>query len=121
MAFSLLYMKNFPSIKKNSDFQIVYKNGRSLADRYLVMYVYENGLAGDRLGISASRKVGNSVIRHRLARYLREIFRLNADQTKKGLDIVVVVRPAAQQADYRTIESAYKHLCGRHNILSESK
>ncbi|MCI8518223.1 MAG: ribonuclease P protein component [Hungatella sp.] len=114
-------MRRFPSIKKNSDFQIVYKKGRSYANKLLVMYVYEAGGDQIRIGISVSKKVGNSVVRHRVTRLLRESFRLHREQTDSGLDIVVVARAAAKDSDYKKIESAYRHLCGLHNILRESK
>ena len=48
------------SLKKNDDFRNCYRNGRSFANRYLVLYVWKNGLSNNRLGISASKKVGNS-------------------------------------------------------------
>ena len=70
-------MKNFPSLKSNSDFQRVYKNGKSYANKTLVMYVYRNELSYNRIGISVSKKNGNSVVRHTFARKIREIFRLN--------------------------------------------
>lgn len=54
-------MKFSESLKKNQDFQIVYKTGKSYANKYLVMYVRENQSGGNRLGISVSKKVGNSV------------------------------------------------------------
>jgi ribonuclease P protein component len=114
-------MKRFPSIKKNSDFQIVYKNGKSYANKLLIMYVHRTGETDTRIGISASKKVGNSVIRHHVVRLIREIFRLHKDKIDTGLDIVVVVRPAAKESDYRKLESAFRHLCGLHNILQESK
>ena len=114
-------MRRFPSIKKNSDFQIVYKKGRSYANKLLVMYVYEAGGDQTRIGISVSKKVGNSVVRHRVTRLLRESFRLHREQTDSGLDIVVVARAAAKDSDYKKIESAYRHLCGLHNIINESK
>ena len=57
-------MKYSESLKKNRDFQNVYKKGKSYANRYLVMYVLENDTDRNRLGISVSKKVGNSVIRH---------------------------------------------------------
>ena len=58
-------MKFSESLKKNSDFQKVYRQGKSYANRYLVMYVLENHTEGNRLGISVSKKVGNSVIRRK--------------------------------------------------------
>jgi len=114
-------MKRFPSLKKNHEYQQVYQSGKSLANKYLVMYVIKTDKPGQRLGISTSKKVGNSVVRHRLARLIRESFRLNKHRLDEGLDIVVVARIAAKNSDYRAIESAFKHLCGLHNILKESK
>lgn len=109
-------MKRFNSIKKNSDFQKVYHNGKSYGNRYLVMYVLPSEQE-TRIGISVSKKVGNSIVRHRLTRLVRECFRLNKDRLDGQLDIVVVVRAAAKDKDYHAIESAFLHLCGIHNIL----
>lgn len=114
-------MKKFPSLKKNHEFQNVYRTGKSCANRCLVMYVKHDEQSGRRLGISVSKKVGNSVVRHRLTRLIRESFRLNQHILEDGLSIVVVGRVAAKESDYRTIESAFMHLCGLHNILRESK
>ncbi|MBS6642290.1 MAG: ribonuclease P protein component [Clostridiaceae bacterium] len=114
-------MKHFNSIKKNSDFQKVYRNGKSYANKLLIMYVKENGGEPNRIGISVSKKVGNSVVRHHITRLIREIFRLNENMLETGLDIVVVARPAAKESDFKSIESAYLHLCGLHNIKKESK
>ncbi|MCD8082917.1 MAG: ribonuclease P protein component [Clostridiales bacterium] len=115
-------MKRFPSIKKNQDFQKVYRRGRSHANRQLVMYVVRTETRDRRIGISVSKKVGNSVVRHHITRLIREAFRLNKDRLETGLDIVVVVRAAARESDYKTIERAFLHLCGLHNIfMKESK
>ena len=110
-------MKRFNSLKKNQDFQTVYRGGKSYANKYLVMYVMDSGREDTRIGISASKKVGNSVVRHHVTRLVRESYRLNKDRVRLGLDIVVVARPAAKEADFKKIESAYLHLCGLHNIL----
>ena len=83
------------SLKKNKDFQNVYRNGKSYADKYLVMYVLENGLESNRIGISVSKKVGNSVVRHHLTRLLRESYRLHEEMFHSGWDIVVIVRVSA--------------------------
>ncbi|ETP71410.1 ribonuclease P protein component [Lachnospiraceae bacterium JC7] len=110
-------MKRFPSIKKNKDFQIAYKNGKSHATGALVMYVMENGLQYNRIGISCSKKVGNSVVRHTFARKLREIFRLNDIKVKKGIDIIVVIRFKANFCDYKQLDLQYNNLLDRHHIL----
>ena len=72
-------MRFSESLKKNRDFQTVYNKGKSLANSYLVMYVMDNGLEKNRLGISVSKKVGNSVVRHRLTRLIRESYRLSEE------------------------------------------
>jgi len=114
-------MKRFPSIKKNSDFQKVYNYGKSYANRQLVMYVLKTDEQTGRIGISVSKKVGNSVVRHRIARILRECYRLRSEELIKGLDIVIVARAAAKESEYKTIDRAFLHLCGLHHIFRESK
>ena len=111
-------MKFSESLKKNSDFQKVYRQGKSYANRYLVMYVLENHTEGNRLGISVSKKVGNSVIRHHLTRLIRECYRLHEDMFNNGLDIVVVTRVSAKGASYHEVESALLHLGRLHKIIS---
>ena len=110
--------KNYDSLKKNRDFQNVYANGKSMANKYLVMYVLSNDLSVNRLGISVSKKVGNSVVRHHLTRLIRESYRLNSSMFNSGLDIVVVVRNTARDKSYKEIESALMHLGKIQKILN---
>ena len=110
-------MKFSDSLKKNRDFQNVYSKGRSYANRMLVMYVLNNHTENNRLGISVSKKVGNRVIRHRITRLIRESYRLQEDMFNSGLDIVVIARATARNADYHQIESALMHLGGLHKII----
>ena len=110
-------MKRFPSIKKNEDFKTVYSKGKSYANSLLVMYILDNKRECNRIGISASKKVGNSVIRHRMTRLVRESFRLNNNLTKQGYDIVVIVRANPGWSDYNKVKDAYINLCERHHIL----
>lgn len=104
------FMKYSESLKKNRDFQLVYKKGTSFANRYLVMYVLKNQLDRNRIGISVSKKVGNSVVRHHLTRLLRESYRLNEEKFKCGYDIVVVVRVNGKDQGFHSMESALLHL-----------
>jgi len=110
-------MKFSESLKRNSDFQTVYKNGKSYANRYLVMYVLENQTGRNRLGISVSKKVGNSVVRHRVTRLIRESYRLQEDIFNSGLDMVVIARKSAKDKTCQEIESALLHLGKLHGIL----
>lgn len=111
-------MKFSESLKKNSDFQKVYRQGKSYANRYLVMYVLENHTEGNRLGISVSKKVGNGVIRHHLTRLIRESYRLHEDMFNNGLDIVVIARSTARDISYHETESALLHLGGLHKVIN---
>jgi len=113
-------MKDYTSLKKNIDFQKVYKEGKSKANKYLVMYVLPNDLGINRLGISVSKKVGNSVVRHHLTRLIRESYRLNSNMFNSSLDIVVIARNTAKDKTYKEVESALLHLAKLHNILDEN-
>ena len=113
-------MKNSESLKKNQDFQKVYRSGTSKGNRYLVMYVLKNRYMKNRLGISVSKKVGNSVVRHRLTRLIRESYRLNEMEFDNSLDIVVVARPQAKDRSYQEIESALMHLAEKHHIIGNN-
>ena len=106
------------SLRKNKDFQYVYRKGRSCVNKYLVMYIAENQTEGNRLGISVSKKVGNSVVRHRITRLLRESVRLNDAQLKKSYNVVIVARNTAKGRSFQEIESAFLHLCRLHGMLS---
>ena len=112
------------SLKKNDDFRAVYKNGTSYANKYLVMYVLSNNMQKNnqpinRLGISISKKVGNSVVRHRVTRLIRESYRLNEAKLLQGYDIVVVARANAKGKDYFDICRAFLHLAKLHRIIEE--
>ena len=110
-------MKFSESLKSSSDFKQVYRSGKSYANKYLVMYVLENGTDRNRLGISVSKKVGNSVVRHRITRLVRESYRLHENIFNSGLDIVVVARAGAKEVGYAEIESALLHAAKLHKIL----
>ena len=109
------------SLKKNSDFKNVYTYGKSYANKYLVMYMLENNRDINRIGISVSKKVGNSVVRHRITRLVRESYRLHENIFNSGLDIVVVARKGASTVRYAEIESALLHLGKLHNIINMSQ
>ncbi len=98
------------SLKKNEDFKKCYREGKSFANRYLVLYVCGNELGYNRVGISVSKKVGNSVVRHRVKRLVKESYRLHEDMFNSSLDVVVIGRVSAAQASYHEIERALLHL-----------
>ncbi len=106
-------------LKNTNQFKIVYNNGKSYANRDLVMYLRKNDSDTNRLGISVSKKVGNSVVRHRVTRLIRESYRLNEAKLLQGYDIVVVARANAKGKDYFDICRAFLHLAKLHRIIEE--
>lgn len=114
-------MKFSESLRKNSHFQNVYKNGKSYANRFFVMYVLDNNLEKNRLGISVSKKVGNSVVRHHITRLVREAYRLQEEKFCCGLDLVVIARVSAKSVTYGQTERAILHLGKLHHILKQKE
>lgn len=114
-------MRFSESLRKNREFLYVYRNGKSVANRFIVMYVMENGTERNRIGISASKKVGNSVVRHHLTRLIRESYRLNEEKFRSGLDIIVVMRTTAKNISYWEAESALLHAGRIHGIVEKSE
>ena len=105
-------------LKKNSEFSVVYSRGRSKANKYLIMYALKNGSDCNRLGVSVSKKVGNSVARHRIKRLIKESYRLHEKMFNSGLDIVVIARSGAADLSYKNVESALLHLLKLHKIYN---
>ena len=88
-------------LSRSAEFERVYRQGRSKANRYLVLYAFprdvEDGDDGPRLGLSVSRKVGGAVDRTRVKRCLREAFWAEAERLPDGSDYVVVARPDSRE------------------------
>lgn len=106
-------MRRQERLTKNADFGVVYKEGKSTADRYLVLYVLERPIAVSRLGISISRRVAGSVGRNRLKRLVREAWRQQSHKVRTGYHLVVIVRVAAREANYEQISGSLQKLTKR--------
>ena len=107
------------SLKKNEEFRNVYNSGSYRADQILVLHVKKNGTNRNRLGISVSKKVGNSVVRHRVRRLIKEAYRLNEKSVRPGFDLVFSARAGAKDCTYFMIESVLLRLMKKQGILSE--
>ena len=112
-------MKKFESLKKNRDFQSVYRRGKSRVNRSFVMMVRSNDLAFNRYGISVSKKVGNSVVRHRITRVVREVIRLHQQDVLPGHDIVIIARSQVSGCHYSDCERDVLHLLKLHHLFKE--
>ena len=110
-------MNNLIMLKNSREFSQVYNHKESMANKYLVMYIQPNDQMYSRIGISVSKKVGNSVIRHRIKRLIKESYRLNIEKLRKGYDIVVISRVTAKGKNFHEIESAFLHLCRKLDII----
>lgn len=105
------------SLKENSRFRRLYHRGNSVGNRYLVLYCLRNREGVTRVGLTVSAKLGNAVVRNRMRRRLREIYRLNRERFLDGFDVVVVVRNAALDAPYSELSRAYLSLADRLGLL----
>ncbi len=114
-------MKNTESLKKTPEFRNVYRRGKSVVNKQLVLYKCPNKLAYNRLGISVSKKVGNSVIRSRVTRLIRESYRLQEDKIlSPGYDFVIVARTAANEASYQEIFCSLEKLLKQNQLIYEN-
>ncbi len=108
-------MKYSTSLKLNHVFRRLYATSGH-ANGYLVLYARRNRLGVNRVGITVSKKLGHAVVRNRVRRRLREIYRLNEAAFRPGWDIVVVARSRAIAAPFRELTDAYLSLAEKAGI-----
>ena len=105
-------MKRETTLKMNYEFRRVYNRGKSGVSPFLVVYARPNRSGKNRLGVTVSAKLGKAVVRNRVRRRLREIYRLSQPELKQGYDLVLVARSRAVAAPDRELERAYRKCCG---------
>ena len=109
------------SLKLNHLFRRLYQKGKSAANKYLVIYCRRNGSPENRIGYTVSSKLGHAVVRNRVRRRLREIYRLHESQFRPGWDLVVVARSRAVDAPYKKLEGAYLSLAEKLELLQKEE
>ena len=114
-------LKFSETLKKNYEFRLVYNRGQSIGTKLLVVHTRRNRYGKNRVGITVSNKLGGAVVRNRVRRRLREIYRLNEDRLSPGWDIVVVARSSTVGAEYNAMEAAFLYACGKLGVLKNLK
>ena len=112
-------MKKTIPLKENHLFRRAYSRGKTAADSRLALYVRGNGQRENRLGLTVSTKVGCAVVRNRIRRRLREIYRLHEEQVVGGRDVVVVARVRCASSDYHQLEKSFLRLADRLELLKK--
>ncbi|MDQ0163727.1 ribonuclease P protein component [Bacillus alveayuensis] len=115
-------MKKRNRIKKNEDFQKVFKNGKSMANRQFVIYILDRPEEKEfRLGLSVSKKVGKAVVRNKIKRLIRQVFLEEKENIAKGKDYVIIARKPAADMNYHEVRKSLFHLFYKTNIYLKSK
>ena len=115
-------MKKKLRIKKEDDFQLVFKKGQSSANRQFVVYVLEKPEQEHfRIGLSVSKKLGNAVVRNQIKRYIRQAFLELKDDIDVGKDYIIIARKPAAEMDFFQVKSSLIHVLKRSKSLKFNK
>ncbi len=106
-------------LRKNMEFKKVYKFGKNYWNRNLILYVRKNGLEDTRVGYTITKKIGNSVVRNKLRRRMKEIYRLNFHRIKKGYDLIFIPKKNIVDISYDELESSMIHIMKIAGVLKK--
>ena len=106
-------------LRKNMEFKKVYTGGKNFWNRNLVLYIKKNNLEEPRLGITITKKVGNAVVRNKIRRRIKEIYRLNLHKIKGGYDLIIIPKKNVVDISFKDLESALNHILKRSNMFKD--
>ena len=112
-------MKFTDTLKLNYEFRRLYSKGKSAVNPCVVVYTRRTGRSTNRIGFTVSTKLGHAVVRNRVRRRLREIYRLHEAEFVPGTDLVVVARTRAVTASYQQLERALLSACEKLGVVRE--
>jgi ribonuclease P protein component len=113
-------MKKTYRIKKNAEFQEIFKKGKSVANRQFVVYSFKRtDNENFKFGLSVSKKVGNSVTRNQIKRYLRQTLLELSDHIHKNVEFIIIARKPAATMDFAEIKSSMIHVLRLARILEK--
>jgi ribonuclease P protein component len=110
-------VKKTVSLKQNHLFRRLYNKGQSAVSPYMAVYIRRTGRPENRLGLTVSTKLGHAVVRNRVRRRLREIYRLHETELCTGVDMVVVARVRAAHASYQQLDASFVKLCTKLGVM----
>ena len=108
------------TVKQNGDFRRIYRRGRSAVAGGVVVYCLKNRQGMSRLGVTVSTKLGHAVVRNRVRRRLRELYRLHRAEMLSGYDVIVVARVRAVEMPYAKLERQYLRCLGELGLMKEN-
>ena len=108
-------------IKKNEEFQKVFKKGKSFANRQFVVYCMRQEQPAFRIGLSVGKKVGNAVVRNQVKRYIRQAFLELQDDVKQDMDYVIIARTQAASLDFHETKKSLEHVLKIAKVLKKSE
>lgn len=112
-------MGSVKGLAKKKEFSEVYNKGKSVVDRFLVLYYIPKDQPFSRFGFSVSKKLGKAVVRNRYKRILRELCRTNEKKIENGYDCVIIARPRIVGERYRAVEKSFVKLAGKAGIIRD--
>ena len=112
-------MKAAVTLKENYEFRRTYQKGVSAVSPVMVLYCRKNRLGRNRLGLVSSTKLGHAVVRNRCRRRLREVYRLEKPQLKTGYDIILVARSRTATAPWPELQTQFRRLCRKVDLMKE--
>ena len=112
-------MKAAVTVKENYEFRRLYQKGASAVGGGMVLYCRKNRLGRNRLGLVSSTKLGHAVVRNRVRRRFRELYRLHKPEMQPGYDVILVARGRAVRSTYQQLDETYLHLLRQAGLVPE--
>ncbi|WP_186576861.1 ribonuclease P protein component [Aquibacillus kalidii] len=111
-------MKKAYRLKKNEEFQLVFKQGKSFANRQLVLYfLKKDNQSHYRVGLSVSKKIGNAVVRNQVKRYLRQAFLELDERIANCYDFIIIARKPAKDMGFEEVKKSLVHVLSKSKLL----